>query len=80
MVSLERHGLGASTGLTLLGVPGDRSERPFPLGVEGDSPGLRGWASFGLGATGGLCMPEERKTEDVVDFVYVISSESEPVV
>lgn len=64
MVSLERQGLGASSGLTLLGVPGDGSERPSLLGVEGDSPGLWGWASFGFGATGGLCMPEERKTKD----------------
>lgn len=61
MVSLERQGLGASIGLTLLGVPGDGSERPSLLGIEGDSPGLWGWASFGFGATGGLCMPEERK-------------------
>ena len=57
--SLERQGFGASTGLSLLGVPGDGSERTPPLlGVEGDSPGLWGWVSFGLGARGGLCMPE----------------------
>lgn len=58
MVSLERQGLGARTGLGLLGVPGDGSERPSLLGVVGDSPGLRDWTSFGFGAKGGLCMPE----------------------
>ena len=63
-LSLERQGLGASTGLTLLCVPGDGSERPSLLGVEGESPGLWGWTNFGLGARGGLCMPEERETKD----------------
>lgn len=58
MVSLERQGLGARTGLGLLGVPGDGSERPSLLGVEGDTPGLCGWTSFGFGAKGGLCTPE----------------------
>lgn len=59
MVSLERQGLGASAGLTFLCVPGDGSERWLSLlGVDGDSPGLWGWASFGFGAKGGFCMPE----------------------
>lgn len=63
-MGLERQGLGARAGLTLLGVPGDGSERTSLLGVEGDSPGLWGcWANFGFGARGGFCMPEERKTK-----------------
>lgn len=64
-MSLERQGLGASAGLTLLGVPGEGSEGPSLLGVEVDRDGLWGRASFGFGATGGLCMPEERKTKDI---------------
>lgn len=39
-VSLVGQGLGASTGLDSLDVPGDGRERPSILGVEGDSPGL----------------------------------------
>lgn len=74
MVSLERQGLGARTGLGLLCVPGDGSERPSLLGVEGDSPGLWGWTSFGFGAKGGLCMPEERKPGEFLN--EFISSES----
>lgn len=58
VVSLERQGLGASTGLAFLGVPGDGREMLSFLGIEGDSPGLWWRASFGLGATGGLGMPE----------------------
>lgn len=65
MVSLERQGLGARTGLTVLCVPGDGSARQSLRWVEGDGPGLWGWASFGFGAKGGFCMPEERKTRDV---------------
>lgn len=39
VVSLERQGLGANTGFTLLCVAGDGRERSF-LGVAGDIPGL----------------------------------------
>lgn len=71
VASLERQGLGASTGLTLLGLPGDRSERLSLLGVEGDSPGLWNWVSFGFGATGGFCMAKERKTKEMHLRFYV---------
>ena len=63
-VSFERQGLGASTGLTLLGVPGDGRERPALLVVEGESP------SFGFGARGGLCMSEE-KTKQNIDTLEI---------
>lgn len=58
MVSLERQGFGARAGLTLLGVPGEGRDKTSLLGVAGDSPGLWGSVSFGLGARGGLCTPE----------------------
>lgn len=36
VVSLDRHGLGATTGFTLFCVAGDASVRAALLGVEGD--------------------------------------------
>lgn len=60
VVSLERQGLGASAGLGLFCVLGNGSTTPSPLGLARDSPGICDWTVFGLGATGGLCVPEER--------------------
>lgn len=57
---MERHGLGASCGLVLLGVPGDGSRRPSLLGVPGENSDLWCcWTRVGLGGIGGLCIPEE---------------------
>lgn len=70
-MSLERHGLGASCGLVLLGVPGDGSRRPSLLGEPGENPDLWCcWTRVGLGGTGGLCIPEgSKKRERVVAFL-----------
>lgn len=63
VVRLERQGFGATAGLSLLVVRGDGCERASLLGVEGENTVPWGWTNFGLGARGGLCMPEETKTK-----------------